>query len=57
MRRLHYLYGRRYLADEELLKRRRSVFTFGAVDLARSMGLLDPSGPGSFTHPDLSRME
>lgn len=27
-----------------------------AVDQARSLGLLDPAGPGSFTHPDLSRL-
>jgi hypothetical protein len=27
-----------------------------AIDQARSLGLLDPTGPGSYTHPDLSRM-
>ena len=27
-----------------------------AADQARELGLLDPDGPGSWTHPDLSRM-
>jgi hypothetical protein len=57
MRRHHYLYARnRYLADplifEGLVDAHRAI----AADQARALGLLDPDGPGSWTHPDLSRM-
>ena len=37
---------------EELLAR----FRVSAVSTAREIGLLDPEGPGTTTHPDLSRM-
>lgn len=56
MRRCHYLYARRYLADPEILKRRQEIFTTHAVALVHSIGLLEPHGPGSLTHPDLARM-
>jgi hypothetical protein len=57
MRRHHYLYGRdRYLTDptvlQALAKRHRELAARQALDL----GLLDPDGPGSWTHPDLSRL-
>lgn len=32
------------------------AFTTSAVTLAHDIGLLDPKGPGSFTHPDRSRV-
>jgi hypothetical protein len=57
MRRHHYRYLRnRYLTQphvlNELLARHREL----AADQARKLGLLDPDGPGSWTHPDPSRM-
>lgn len=57
MRRHHYLYGRdRFLTEpsvvEALARRHREI----ATGQAREIGLLDPDGPGSWTHPDLSRM-
>ena len=57
MRRHHYLYGRtRHLARPDvvaaLAQRHRQL----AAGQARQIGLLDPDGPGSWTHPDLSRM-
>lgn len=55
MRRHHYDYGRRYLAHPEYLARRQVIFTEESVKLALNMGRLDPDGPGSVTHPDLSR--
>jgi len=57
IRRHHYLYGRtRWLTDDGILAELRSTHRRLAVDQARSLGLLDPDGPGSLTHPDLSRM-
>jgi hypothetical protein len=56
MRRHHYLYGRtRYLADPMILAQVANTHREIAVGQARSVGLLDPDGPGSWTHPDLSR--
>jgi len=57
MRRHHYLYGRRHhLCQPEILaalgQRHREL----AAGHARQLGLLDPTGPGSWTHPDLTRM-
>lgn len=57
MKRHHHRYLRdRYLTDPDVFgplnQRHREL----AVDQARSLGLLDPHGPGSFTHPHLSRM-
>ena len=57
MRRHHYLDGRsRYLtapgALEEIAERLREL----ATDQAQQCGLMDADGPGSWTHPDLSRM-
>jgi len=57
IRRHHYLYGRtRWLTDEPILAELRANHRRLAVDQARSLGLLNPEGPGSWTHSDLSRM-
>jgi len=57
MRRCHYLYGRgRYLTDPEILDRLATVHREHACDQARQLDLLDPNGPGSWTHPDLTRL-
>src|SRR5439155_11212764 len=57
MRRHHYLYGRtRYLSDPEILEALGARHRRRAAEQAREIGLLDPDGPGSWTHPDLSRM-
>jgi len=57
MRRHHYVYGRnRYLTDPELLDRLLACHRRHAAEQARHIGLLDPDGPGSWTHPHLSRM-
>ena len=55
MRRHHYEYGRLYLAHPEYLARRQAIHMEESVKLALNIGLLDPEGPGSVTHPDLSR--
>lgn len=57
MRRHHYLYGRTtYLARPDILEalgvRHREL----ATGQAREVGLVDPGGSGSWTHPDLTRM-
>ena len=57
MRRHHYLYGRnRYLSCPEVLEGLGRLHSEVASRQAREMGLLDPKGPGSWTHPHLSRM-
>ena len=57
MRRHHYLYARnRYLTDPDVLAALTSLHRELAAQQARHLGLLDPNGPGSWTHPDLSRM-
>lgn len=56
MRRYHYDHARKYLADPEILKSLQQIHRVEAVAAARSIGLLDPEGEGSFTHPDLSRV-
>jgi hypothetical protein len=56
MRRHHYLYGRnRYLVPmrEVLRDRLEAIASRQAVE---ELGLCDPDGPGSVTHPDASRM-
>ena len=57
MRRHHYLYSPQPVPHRpdclaELAELHRDL----AADQARKLGLLDPDGPGSWTHPDLSRM-
>lgn len=57
MRRHHYLYGRtRYLARPDILAALTARHSDFAAGQARDVGLLDPDGPGSWTHPDLTRM-
>jgi hypothetical protein len=57
MRRHHYIYGRnRYLTDPGGLSELSRIHREIACAQAREMGLLLDDGPGSFTHPDLSRM-
>lgn len=57
MRRHHYRYLRnRYLTHPVVLAKLHEWHRRLAVDQARDLGLLDPDGPGSYTHPDLSRM-
>ena len=57
MRRHHYLYGRnRYLSNPAVLAGLAALHRELAASQARELGLMDPEGPGSFTHPDLSRM-
>ncbi|MFA5786936.1 MAG: hypothetical protein WDA71_08165 [Actinomycetota bacterium] len=57
MRRHHYMYGRNcYLANPQILTRLQDLHRRVAADQARSIGLLDPDGPGSWTHPHLTRM-
>lgn len=57
MRRHHYLYGRtRYLADPVVLERLQAVHREYAARQAVEIGLLDPDGDGSWTHPDLDRV-
>ena len=57
MRRHHYLYVRnRYLTDPAVLKRIAALHRATSCEQARELGLVDPEGAGSFTHPHLSRM-
>jgi hypothetical protein len=57
MRRHHYLYARnRYLSRPEVLASLGELHRRISADQARELGLLDPKGPGSWTHPRLSRM-
>src|SRR5713226_7615733 len=57
MRRYHYLYARTtYLARPDILAALGTRHRELAAAQAREVGLLDPDGPGSWTHPDLSRM-
>jgi hypothetical protein len=44
----------RHLTDPDLLAELGDRFTAAAVVQAKSMGLLDPAGPGSLCHPDRS---
>src|SRR5260370_9534393 len=57
MRRHHYLYGRnRYLSSPAVLTCLGMAHREIAATQARQLGLLDPSGPGAWTHPDLTRL-
>jgi hypothetical protein len=57
MRRHHYLYARnRYLTHPSVLTALGKLHREIAASQARDLGLLDPDGPGSWTHPDLSRL-
>jgi len=57
MRRHHYLYARKRLLRvpgqlQAFASRHREL----ATHQAEALGLCDPDGPGSWTHPDLRRM-
>jgi hypothetical protein len=57
IRRHHYLYARnRYLTDPTTFALLAEAHRWIAADQARALGLMDSDGPGSWTHPDLSRM-
>lgn len=57
MRRHHYTYGRnRWPTEPFVFDGLRRIHREHAVGQARQLGLLDPRGPGSHTHPHLSRM-
>jgi hypothetical protein len=57
MRRHHYVYGRnRCLSNPVVLAGLASLHRELAAEQARELGLMDPEGPGSWTHPDLGRM-
>ena len=57
MRRHHYLYIRnRYLTNPAVLEKIAALHRETSCKQARELGLIDPEGPGSFTHPHLSRM-
>lgn len=52
----HYRYLRNLIcADDELFNTLVEAYTVHAVADARTIGLLDPKGPGSLTHPDRTR--
>src|SRR4051812_46376102 len=52
MRRHHFIYLRdRYLRTPEVLAELGRLHRTAAVAQAKEMGLLDPEGAGSFTHP------
>ena len=57
MRRWHYLYGRTtWLTEPSVFAQLHEIHRRASIEQARSLGLLDPDGPGSWTRPDLSRM-
>jgi hypothetical protein len=57
MRRFHYSYGRsKWLTQPAVLADLRRIQQSTAIRTTRALGLLEPDGPGSWTHPDLSRM-
>lgn len=57
MRRHNYLYARTaWLTRPEILEQLRALHRALAAQQAGQLGLLDPNGPGSWTHPSLCRM-
>lgn len=57
MRRHHYLYLRNtYMTDPEVLAALERVHRDHAAAHAREVGILDPNGTGSWTHPNRSRL-
>ncbi|MCD9625302.1 hypothetical protein [Rhabdothermincola salaria] len=57
MRKHHHRYLRdRYLTDPAIFASLADRHRQLAIDQARSLGLLDPHGGGSYTHPEPSRM-
>jgi hypothetical protein len=57
IKRHHYVYGRnRYLTNPDVLAELGRLHREIAATQARELGLLDPDGPGSWTHPHASRL-
>ena len=57
MRRHHYGYMRnRYLVDQKVLERLLARFRTAAATHAKELGMCNPDGAGSLTHPCLDRM-
>ena len=57
MRRHHYMYLRnRYLSDPEILAMLGQIHREVAAAQAASLGLVNPSAGGSWTHPSLDRL-
>lgn len=57
MKRHHFVYMRdRYMTDPAILERLGEIHRELATSQAKTAGLLDPEGAGSYTHPDLSRV-
>ncbi|MGQ0434861.1 MAG: hypothetical protein ACT452_20930 [Microthrixaceae bacterium] len=57
IRRHHYLYLRnRYLTDPVILDQLGAIHRAAAARQALDLGLLDPGGAGSWTHPHLDRL-
>lgn len=57
MKRHHYQYGRnRYLTDPQVQSKLLELHRTLSTAQARELNLLDPQGPGSWTHPHLSRL-
>jgi hypothetical protein len=56
-RRHHYMYFRnRYMSNPAILEQLQEKHRELAAEQARELGLLDPEGDGSFTHPSLERL-
>ena len=56
-RRYHYEYFRnKYLTDPVILEQIQAKHRVVAAEQALELGLMDPDGEGSFTHPSLSRL-
>jgi hypothetical protein len=56
-RRFHYAYFRNtYMTDPVILERIQETHRRLAAEQARELGLMDPDGEGSFTHPSLDRL-
>lgn len=57
MRRCHYSYLRnRYLAEDKILQELSAAFSAASAGRAQQLGLCDPEGAGSLTHPSLERL-
>jgi hypothetical protein len=57
MRRHHFLYARRYLDDDDIFGQLHQAFReLEAASAVQDLRALDPSGPGSYTHPHPDRL-
>jgi hypothetical protein len=56
MKRHHWTYfKRRYLTEDSVLRAQLEAFERAAAETALELGLADPNGAGSFSHPALER--